>query len=233
MRNPDFSCQGTCPGDSFIKRTRECSNDHCVGASEEIQRKCLQVDVDQKLVEPVTRNELAEAGFIWGTSSWCFNSSGTGSACVDEHQCSVRQAPGWLNKDYNEVIYFNEGNHCSFPSFGKGWFDQIMENGDHVQMGVECDGGFNNEDHSIAVVGETCHLVCKNLSGNDNIYSPVTNEFTSFQCKSPIPIFAFQSKKCNRDLSKTSKTYNDCYSDWLEKGLDMGSQSPMESQRTA
>ena len=212
----DFSCQGTCPQNSFIKRTRECSNDHCIGPSEEIKQKCLRADFDQRMIEPLSRCDSPKV-----------------QDCLREHQCSVRHGPGWLNKDYNEVLYFNEGSHCHFPSFGKGWFDQTMENGDHVQMGVECDGGWNNEDHSIAVVGETCHLVCKNLSGNDNIYSPVTNEFTSFQCKSPIPVFAYQHKKCNRDFSTNSKTYDDCYDDWVEKGLDMGSSIDHESHRTA
>ena len=165
------------------------------------------------------------------------------------------------NKDYfisysetNHQIYFNRQKFCHFPSFGKGWFDQVMENGDHVQMGVQCENEWNKPDHSIAEYGQTCHLVCKNLSGNDNVYLPHANNWTlrpnvvgwedlwipsdlQFECQSPIPMFAFQSKKCNRNLMPnedgTHEKYDDCYQNWIEKGLNLGSQSPQEANRTA
>ena len=146
-------------------------------------------------------------------------------------------------------MYFNKQNYCHFPSFGKGWFDQVMDNGDHVQMGVQCNNGWDNADHSIARVGQGCQLVCKNLSGNNNAYLPIANNWTSnskgewypkdlmFTCSSPIPLFAFQNENCNRNLIPNEdgifEKYDDCYKDWVEKGLDLGSQSSHEEHRTA
>ena len=138
-------------------------------------------------------------------------------------------------------MWFNEGIYCHFPSFGKGWFDKVMANGDHVQMGVECEKlwdykDFNNpvyedwnyEDHSIAWKGQNCRLVCKNLSDNDNVYTPITDKFIHFKCRSPIPIFAFQKKNCHKNLV-TGEFYDECYKDWVRKGLNLGTASPHEN----
>ena len=130
-------------------------------------------------------------------------------------------------------VHFNVGNYCHFPSFGKGWFDEVMENGDRVQMGVECENDWNYEDHSLAKKGENCRLICKNLSGTDNVYKPIKNEDAHFKCQSPIPIFAFQSKNCHKDLGGEIQDkiygnkrkpffYDECYDDWFKMGLNLG-----------
>ena len=135
--------------------------------------------------------------------------------------------------------HFNVGEYCHFPSFGKGWFDKVMENGDHVQMGVECENDWNYEDHSIAMKGENCRLVCKNLSGTGNFYKPIKEEEANFKCRSPIPIFAFQNKKCHKDLDRDIVYqvynnrpkpifYNECYKDWVKMGLNLGIENPNE-----
>lgn len=157
-----------------------------------------------------------------------------------------------LGREWYDVRY-NVGDYCHFPSFGKGWFDQIMDNGDHVQMGVECDNDWNYEDHSIAKKGEKCRLICKNLSGTGNVYKPIDEKRAHFKCRSPIPLFAFHNRKCHKNMVKfiirdvysyyeyrddsfsdeqsNEKTldtrgrkyfYNECYKDWVKKGLNMG-----------
>ena len=257
----EWSCQGNCPTDQFIKRTRKCVHketsaelplDQCIGESEEIDGKCLQIDSIPSY-EPLTKTEyLADKSLFSGN---------------EVYPCATGMNYGIWNADYlissssnNHQMYFNRQNFCHFPSFGKGWFDQVMENGDHVQMGVQCEtefnvpNGWNKPDHSIAEYGQMCQLVCKNLSDNDNVYLPLANNWTlrpnvigyediwipsdlRFQCQSPIPMFAFQSEKCNKNLMPnedgTHDKYDDCYQDWMEQGLNLGSQSPHESDRTA
>ena len=73
----DFSCQGSCTEDSFIKRTRTCvdkdtlkeiANDQCVGESEEVQGKCLKIDSDANpsvLVEPINKKEYDEDSSVF------------------------------------------------------------------------------------------------------------------------------------------------------------------------
>ena len=101
-------------------------------------------------------------------------------------------------------------------------------------MGVECENDWNYETHSIAKKGQTCNFVCKNKSGSGNVYQPLTNQWSSFKCKSPIPIFAFQEENCNKNLMPDEDdVYNDCYKDWVAKGFNMGSSSPYESDRDA
>ena len=64
----EWSCQGDCPTDQFLKRTRKCVDketsaelplDQCIGESEEIDGKCLQIDQiqPQKSELPVAMNE--------------------------------------------------------------------------------------------------------------------------------------------------------------------------------
>ena len=121
----------------------------------------------------------------------------------------------------------------------KGWFNGTMENGDHVQMGVECYSDYvdnewvlsnwNYEDHTIASLWDDCKLVCKNLSGTKNQYKPIHADDAYFQCERPIPIFAFQKRNCNRNLLIEGEYYNECYKDWFELGLNLGAKSPQEN----
>ena len=203
-------CEGNCPQDSFHRRRRTCSTDNC-GDELMVQngRKCLKAEFSEKFVEPVTIEAKRSS--------------------IEGRQCSVRIAPGWAHFDYDtKRAWFNEGDYCHFPSFGKGWFDKVMNNGDHVQMGVKCDNDWNYEDHSIAKRGENCRLICKNLSDNDNVYTPITDQFVHFQCRSPIPIFAFQKKNCHKNLV-TGEFYDECYRDWVKNGLNLGTMSPHEN----
>ena len=264
----DYSCSGSCPEDSFQKRTRKCidestneelSASQCDGESEEIAAKCLNVDFEEPFVEPITRIELARG--LTSIPSSCpedclkepaFPSPIEGdprgcNKCIDRQVCTTGRTPGLLNRQYcpkcsedtygrgrKAMMHFNTGDWCHFPSFGMGWPDQHMENGDHVQMGVECENDWNYSDHSLAKKGDTCKLVCKNLSGNSNKYTPVIDKYNSFQCLSPIPIFAFQEEKCNKNLMPDEPdVYDDCYKDWVTKGLNMGSQSPYENYLAA
>ena len=93
-----------------------------------------------------------------------------------------------------------------------------MDNGDHVQMGVECENEWNYADYSIAKKGEKCRLICKNLSGTENAYEPkIQGEYTEvystvFYCRSPIPIFAFQNTGCHKEMIRNK--INDVY--WCE-----------------
>ena len=240
-----WSCQGSCPENSVKKRHRVCRDsntqtpldlEECVDTfneeAEEIGEKCLKVDFDEPFVEPITRTELQESG-EHGDAISCV-------LCIDEQVCSDGRTAGWANFDYVlgtgkwAVMHFNTGEMCHFPSFGKGWPEQTMSNGDQVQMGVECENDWNYDSHSIAKEGETCNLVCKNKSDSGNVYKPVTNIYSSFKCRSPIPIFAFQEKKCNKNLMPNENdVYDDCYNDWVENGLNMGSSSPYETDRDA
>ena len=248
----DFSCQGSCPGNQLMKRTRKCldskeksvelSSDQCIGESEEVGEKCLKIDFDEPSVEPITKTEYDEDSSLFQS--------------LEKNPCVAEMLHAVPNKDYfvsdsstNHEMYFNRQEFCHFPSFGKGWFDEVMENGDHVQMGVQCENDWNMADHSFATKGQTCQLVCKNLSGNKNVYTPVAKDWARrigsgwipvdlrFQCQSPIPIFAFQKEKCNKNLipneDGTHEKYDDCYDDWVTKGLNMGSQSPHEAHRIA
>ena len=121
-----------------------------------------------------------------------------------------------------------------------------MKNGDHVQMGVECysdyvdnehvPSSWNYEDHSIAAYGQRCNLVCKNLSGTNNQYKPIYADHAYFYCERPIPMFAFQKRKCHRNLIAAMNAangerefYDECYKDWAELGLEMGAKSPHEN----
>ena len=248
----EWSCQGSCPSDQFIKRTRKCVDgegeelplEQCIGESEEIDGKCLQIDSALPSVEPITSYEHLTDNSLFQHNTIQGN---------EAYPCSSRSEWSIFNQDYrltyglSIAMYFNRQNFCHFPSFGMGWSDQVMENGDHVQMGVQCENDWNKPNYSIAEFGQTCQLVCKNLSGNENVYLPVADNWTqrsgtwipadlTFRCQSPIPIFAFQSEKCNKYLIRnngTYKKYNDCYQDWMEKGLNLGSENPQEAHRTA
>ena len=251
----EFSCQGSCPVDQFMVRTRKCVDseetsaelplDQCIGESEEIGDKCLKIDFDEPSNEPITKFEyLKDSSIFQG---------------IEKYPCTSGMQHAIWNMDYYQLptvyqkhheMYFNRQDFCHFPSFGMGWFDKVMENGDHVQMGVQCENDWNMADHSIAQRGQSCQLVCKNLSGNDNVYTPIADNWAKrystdkwipgdlvFECRSPIPIFAFQNEKCNRNLipneDGTYENYDDCYDDWVAKGLNMGSQSPYEAHRNS
>ena len=183
-------CEGNCPEDSFHKHYRTCSNGKCQGESVKNGRKCLKVNYTFSYEMKPSEPTLNFYDKIEGRQC---------SAGIVESEIAVFTEA--LGREWYTVRY-NVGDYCHFPSFGKGWFDQIMDNGDHVQMGVECENEWNYEDYSIAKKGEKCRLICKNLSGTANLYKPIDEKRAHFKCRSPIPIFAFQNRKCHKDMVK-------------------------------
>ena len=201
-------CEGTCPDNSFHKHRRTCLGDYCGdGPTTKNGRKCLRVELEERLnpTEPALQYRFIEK-------------------VTEGRQCSVGisnvDIDVWteFNGQESHRVFYNHGDYCHFPSFGKGWFDQVMDNGDHVQMGVECENEWNYADYSIAKKGEKCRLICKNLSGTENVYEPkqqgevVEADSSVFYCRSPIPIFAFQNSGCHKELIKAK--INDVY--WCE-----------------
>ena len=214
-------CEGTCPDNSFHKHRRTCSNGNCDnGSSIKNGRKCLRVEFDGKLLptEPALYYSKIERE-------------------TQGRQCSVGIAHAsidvWTEAhgDQSYEVYFNVGDYCHFPSFGKGWFDQVMDNGDHVQMGVKCENDWNYEDYSIAKKGEKCRLICKNLSGTDNVYRPIDDEYADFQCRSPLPIFAFQDRKCHKELVR--HIIKDVYSYYVPDKYDDSNSNKSNLEKNA
>ena len=69
----DFSCQGSCPGNQLMKRTRKCldskeksvelSSDQCIGESEELGEKCLKGCNVQPRQNTVGEQNWRQAGY--------------------------------------------------------------------------------------------------------------------------------------------------------------------------
>lgn len=117
------------------------------------------------------------------------------------HPCGNEREAMWEIK--------NEGYHCLFPSFGRGWGEEVID-GEKVQMGVECEGdeAWNYDTYSIAGLNTKCKVVCRGEKGGE--YIPKTSEWYKFSCQSPIPVQSLNPEVQNG------------FTEWMEKGLAMG-----------
>jgi len=127
---------------------------------------------------------------------------------ANPHSCGNKKDWWQPHAMGNPFTYLNEGTHCLFPSFGRGWASETMPDGEVVQMGVECESGWNYDSHSIAPLNGNCKLVCRGSNGGQ--YLPKTSHWSNLQCLSPITVQWL-------DPSQPQGI-----NDWMSQGLGMG-----------
>ena len=174
-------CDGSC-GLGWQVRTRECAADSCGSEPAEEVRRCVSYanyeytnPYDNPVAHSVCRNPNNTPKYYYG-----FYTAFT---------------------DFDPI---NEGRHCVFPSFGKGWHEETID-GELVQMGVECEGDetWNYDTYTIARPDSKCNVVCRGQNGGQ--FLPETNEQMKFTCRKPIPV-----QRINPDNG---------FSQWLDEGL--------------
>ena len=118
----------------------------------------------------------------------------------------------------------HEGEYCTFPSFGKGWFDEVID-GTRVSLGVKCSDGevYDNGDHVIASRGSKCEFVCKAENGEQ--YRPRQMQMASdLQCLSPVPIEFYNSDgsgNCYENPWAAGTFVDQCMPEWLDQGVGL------------
>ena len=118
--------------------------------------------------------------------------------------------------------YWNHGNICVLPSFD-GWpkATEVMENGERVEMGLECEGDevYDMDKYWITKPGAKCKIVCRGDMGGK--YLPKTIHWHKLACNTPIPVQHVNPVGCYYDKWDNFKILQECMPKWQELGLGL------------
>lgn len=172
----------------------------------------------------------------WGEWGDCSNDCGMGTQtrtrtcsgdwCGEPSEASEsQQCHQVLSKDcgthggisphsYTHTSWYWFTDSCIFPSYGKGWYDEVVD-GEHLQVGIECEGGFDKDGMHYAPAGAKCHTTCRSDKGNN--YGTGVSYKTSFTCGTTLLSNLFQDENCYKNPFTNAVDWRSgqCVKEWL------------------